>query len=152
MHAAMSAGEARDKKGRFRVNGYGNYQKELQNYREQSINMMTKGEVLTLLYDEIIKKLGKSKLWLEQKKFTEFNTEIDKTRAIVLYLSNNLDHKYPVSSNLFRLYDFVLYDLSRLAAGRNPAIIDEIIPIVSGLRDAFKEADIIARTPKSAAK
>lgn len=128
------------------VSGYtNNYQKELQSYREQAINTMGKGELLTLLYDEIIKKLGKAKLRLENGDQAGFNTEIDKTRAIVLYLSNTLNHKYPISANLFRLYDFVMYELSRLSASRNTEIINEIIPIITELRDAFKEADRMTR-------
>lgn len=110
---------------------------------------MGKGELLTLLYDEIIKKLGKAKLRLENDDLAGFNTEIDKTRAIVLYLSNTLNHKYPVSANLFRLYDFVMYDLSRLSASRNTEIINEIVPLITELRDTFKEAD---RMTKSSSK
>lgn len=136
------------------MNGYtNNYQKELQSYQEQAVNTMTKGEMLILLYDEVIKKLGKAKLRLENNDTDGFNTEIDKTRSIVLYLSNTLNHKYSVSTNLFRLYDFVMYDLSRLSASRNTEIINEIVPIISGLRDAFKEADRITTAGgKGAAK
>ena len=42
------------------------------------------------------------------------------------------------------MYDFFLYQLSRLSAGRNPKVIDELHPLVKELRDAFEEASKLA--------
>lgn len=38
------------------------------------------------------------------------------------------------------MYEFFLYELSRLQAGRNGAVIQELKPLVIELRDAFREA------------
>ena len=38
------------------------------------------------------------------------------------------------------MYDFFLFELSRLQAGRKVAVIQELKPLVAELRDAFKEA------------
>jgi flagellar protein FliS len=39
------------------------------------------------------------------------------------------------------MYDFFLYEIARLRAGRNKEIVQELKPLVAELRDAFKEAD-----------
>ena len=48
--------------------------------------------------------------------------------------------EYEISYELRRMYEFFLYELSRLQAGRNSAVIQELKPLVGELRDAFKEA------------
>ncbi|WP_206459595.1 flagellar export chaperone FliS [Anaerovorax sp. IOR16] len=129
-----------------------NYEKGFQHYKEQSVFTMTKGEMLILLYDEIVKKLNKAKILANNKDFANFEVEIDKTRKIVLYLINTLDLKYAVSTNLSRLYEFFIFELSRLNASRNLAIIDEMIPLIIDLRDTYKEADRLARKQSALAK
>lgn len=135
------------------MNNYtNNYEKEFQHYKEQSVNTMTRGEMLYLLYDEIIKKMNKAKILAEHKDYKNFEVEIDKTQKIVLYLINTLNRKYAVSQNLSKLYEFITFELSRLRASRNLAIIDDIIPLVVDLRDTFKEADRLAKQQSTLAK
>ena len=43
------------------------------------------------------------------------------------------------------MYEFFLYELSRLEAGRKKEIIREIRPLVVQLREAFQEADKMTR-------
>ncbi|WP_324824509.1 flagellar export chaperone FliS [Sinanaerobacter sp. ZZT-01] len=129
-----------------------NYGKGFQHYKEQSVNTMTKSEMLFLLYDEIIKKMNKAKILANNKDYANFKVEIDKTRKIVLYLMNTLDLKYAVSKDLSRMYEFFNYELSRLSASRNLKIIDELIPLVIDLKDTFKEADRLSRKQKVVAK
>ena len=47
---------------------------------------------------------------------------------------------YKISYELRRMYDFFLFELSRLQAGRRVTVIQELKPLVGELRDAFKEA------------
>ncbi len=127
-----------------------NYGKGFQHYKEQSVNTMMKSEMLFLLYDEIIKKMNKAKILANNNDYANFEVEIDKTRKIVLYLIDTLDLKYAVSKNLSRMYEFFIYELSRLNASRNLKIIDEIIPLVTDLRETFKEADRLSRQQNTA--
>ena len=41
--------------------------KGFQQYKEQSINTMTQGELLLLLYDELYKRLAQGELMLDQQ-------------------------------------------------------------------------------------
>ena len=109
-------------------------------YKMQSVNTMTRGEMLLLLYDELLKRLGKAELALKEKQYSVFEQSIQRSRDIVRYLDRTLNMEYPISRQLRRLYEYFLYDISRIQAGRNTAVIKELRDLVEELRDAFREA------------
>ena len=112
-----------------------------QHYKEQSINTMTQGELLLMVYDELIKRLMRCDLALEQKNYEVLDASLDRIIEILRYLDDCLDYQYPISRELHRLYDFFCYELSRVKAGRNKAELDRIRPMISDLRDSFRAAD-----------
>ncbi|MBE5988533.1 MAG: flagellar export chaperone FliS [Paenibacillaceae bacterium] len=118
------------------VNGY-------QHYKEQTVNTMTPGEMLNLLYDELLKRLTRSELALENKDYELFEQSIQRSMDIVTYLKDTLNFQYEISNELKRLYDFFIYELVRIKAGRNSSIISEIRPLIMDLRDSFREAQRI---------
>ncbi len=117
------------------------YQNGYQQYKMQSVNTMTRGEMLLLLYDELIKRLTRAELALEKEDFDAFEAAVKRSGEIVQYLKNTLNREYSISQELQRMYDFFLYEISRLQASRNPAVIEELRPLVMELREAFREAD-----------
>lgn len=119
------------------INGY-------QHYKEQTVSTMTPGEMLNLLYDELLKRLTRSELALENKDYTLFEQSIQRSIDIVTYLKGTLNYQYEISNELKLLYDFFLYELSRIKAGRNSEVIAEIRPLIMDLRDSFKEAQRIS--------
>lgn len=113
-------------------------------YKEQSINTMTKGEQLVLLFDEVVKNLKKSEIAIETKNYELLDVSIQKATDIVRYLISILDRSIPISNELYRMYDFFLYEFNRIKAGRNAEVIEEVRELVIDMRDAFREADKIA--------
>ena len=113
-------------------------------YKEQSINTMTKGEQLVLLFDEVVKNLKKSEIAIETKNYELLDVSIQKAADIVRYLISILDRSIPISNELYRMYDFFLYEFNRIKAGRNADVIEEVKELVIEMRDAFREADKIA--------
>ena len=113
-------------------------------YKEQSINTMTKGEQLVLLFDEVVKNLKKSEIAIETKNYELLDVSIQKATDIVRYLISILDRSIPISNELYRMYDFFLYEFNRIKAGRNADVIEEVKELVIEMRDAFREADKIA--------
>ena len=116
-----------------------------QQYKEQSVNTMTKGEMLLLLYDELLKRLMRAELALGKEDYETFTNSVIRCRDMVCYLRDCLDPQYAISSELRRMYEFFLYEFGRLEAGRNKEIIQEVRPLVTELREAFQEADKIAQ-------
>lgn len=115
------------------TNGY-------QQYKQQSVNTMTSGELLLLLYDELVKRLLRCDIALTKGDMALLEASADRSIEILRYLDDTLDGKYPVSRSLHRMYDFFLYELNRVKIGRNKDELDKIRPMIMELRDAFRTA------------
>ena len=118
------------------IKGYQGYQ----GYKEQGISDMTPGELLLLLYDELVKRLVRADLALGKKDYSLFEASIDRCLDILRYLDDTLDMQYPISRNLNRLYDYFSYELNRVKAGRNKTELDRVKTMVGELRETFREA------------
>ena len=112
-----------------------------QRYRENSLNTMTQGELLLLLYDELIKRLTQAELELKREQYPVFEGAVDRSLEIIRYLDSTLDRKYPISQNLSQLYEYFCYELSRVKAGRNATELARVKGMASELRDSFRQAD-----------
>ena len=115
------------------MNGY-------QQYKQQSVDTMTSGEMLILLFDGAVRNVTSAGLALDRQDYDTFETAVEKTDKIIRYLSATLNMDYEISKDLYRLYDYFLYQLSRLRAGRNKEITQELRKMLMELRDTFKEA------------
>ncbi len=120
-----------------------------QQYKTQSVETMTKGEMLILLYDEINKRLLRARTYFEKGDIDLFEADVQRAIDIVNYLIESLDRKYPISNDLYRLYDFMTFELMRLKSGRNLDLIDDITPLVKDLSESFKEADRLTKKDPS---
>ncbi len=116
------------------------YQNGYEQYKMQSVNTMTSSEMLLLLYDELMKRLARAQVALEDENYELFNQSVQRSKEIVQYLNHTLNMNYKISYELRRMYDFFLFELSRLQAGRRVTVIQELKPLVGELRDAFREA------------
>lgn len=117
------------------MNQYG-----FQQYKEQSVNTMTQGEMLLLLYDELLKRLTRAELSLKKPDYIIFEQSMDRCQEIVCYLKDTLDLNYEVSTGLDQMYNFFLYEISRIKVGRNTDVMKELKPLVLELRGAFAQA------------
>ena len=111
-----------------------------QGYKEQGINDLSQGELLLLLYDELVKRLLRADLALGKEDYPLFEASVDRSLDIIRYLDDTLDMQYPISRSLNRLYDFFSFELNRVKAGRNKTELDRVKTMVGELRDTFREA------------
>ena len=111
-----------------------------QKYQQQSVMTMTPGEMLTRLFDELIKQLSA---------FKEFNSQandaLQRAQRILRHLDATLDRQYEVSHGLSALYDYFIRRTVEANLRKDDAPIDEILPMVTELRDSFIQADRLAR-------
>lgn len=117
------------------MNGY-------QKYKEKSITSMSGSELLELLFQESVKRLSLAERALDEKDYTLFDDCLKRTSRIVRYLMDILDRSQPISSSLRNIYSYLIYDLSRVQAGRERSRdeIGRIRHILSELEEAFREA------------
>ena len=111
-----------------------------QQYKEQSINTMTQGELLLLLYDELVKRLTQAELALSKENWPVFEASVQRGIDIIDYLDQTLDKQYPISANLTQLYEYFTYGLGRVKIGRRNDPLNHVKSMVNELRDAFREA------------
>lgn len=117
-----------------------------QQYQKQSVMTMTQGEMLTKLYDEVIKQMSGAKICLTEKDLSGVNNALQKAQRVLFYLKSTLDFKYEISGNLDALYDFFIERIVQANMKKDAAILDEIIPMITELRDTFVQADRNARS------
>ena len=91
-----------------------NYQK----YKNDAIYSMSPVELLILLYDECNKNFRKAKIALQEDDYTLFESTLGRNQKIIMYLIKTLDMEYPISRDLRRLYDYILFDIgTRVTTG-----------------------------------
>ena len=111
-----------------------------QQYKQQSVGSMTSGELLLLLYDELVKRATMASIALDKGDFETFEAAVDRCSDIVNYLDETLDRKYPISQDLSRMYDYFTFQLGAIRIGRNKKRLSELRPMFAELRDAFRQA------------
>ena len=114
-----------------------------QKYKEQTVLSMSNIELLLLLYDEAISRLSKAEIAVEDGAWDIFEDCRRRATRIICYLGDILDmSRQPLAGDLERIYNYLIYDISRIKAGRKrqKAEIGRIIHILSELREAFDEA------------
>ena len=112
-----------------------------QQYKNQVVSTMTQGEMLLLLFDELVKRITRAELALKDQDNVVFEQSVNRAVDIIKYLKQTLNREYAISVQLRALYDFFIYELSRVKASRRQAILDELKPLVEELRDAFRQAE-----------
>lgn len=115
---------------------------QYQKYKEAAIYSMSPGELLIMLFDEAIGRLRKADIALEDKEYGIFDDCLDRTARIIRHLIDILDRKQPISSDLRRIYRYLLLDISQVKAGRERKQdeIARMVHILKELRDAFEQA------------
>ena len=114
--------------------------KGFQQYKAQSVNTMTQGELLLLLYDELYKRLSQAELMLDQQNYPVYEASVERAIAIIEYLDATLDRQYPISKNLAQLYEYFTYELGRAKIGRRKEILTHVKTMINELRDDFRQA------------
>lgn len=109
-------------------------------YKTQSVNTMTRGELLLLLYDELVKRLTRAELALNKEDYELFEASVTRCIEILEYLDDTLDMQYDIGRDLHKLYDYFTYELIRIRIGRNAALLAEVKPQLTDLRDTFRTA------------
>ena len=112
-----------------------------QQYKQQSINSMTPGELLMLLYDEAVKRSTLASIALDKQDWSTFEGAMDRCIDIVNYLDETLDRQYPISHDLSRMYEYFTYQLGRIKIGRNKQELERLRPMLADMRDAFRTAE-----------
>jgi len=115
------------------------------NYKNMSINTMTKGELLVLLFDKLVQRLTLSIILYKDNKIEEANLSLNKSRDIFNYLLASLDHGYGLSKDLSELYAFFNAEIIKAVAKKDISLIEQVLPMIKELRDTWSEAEKLSK-------
>ena len=124
-------------------------QNPYEKYKQQSVMTMTGGDMVNLLFETAIKRLNEGILCLEAKDFEGSSTAFQKAQNIFTHLDLTLDDKYEIAENLSALYEFFNYSIMQANMKKEAKPVQEILPMVTELKDSFYQADKQVRIQRS---
>lgn len=101
----------------------------------------SQGEILIMLYDGAIKFLTRAKEKIQERKYADKGVLLSRAIDIIAELdgSLNVEKGGDLAENLHKLYFFCNARILKASVRMETEHIDEVIRILSGLRDAYKQ-------------
>ena len=121
----------------------------IQQYKQLSINTMSKGEQLVLLLNEALKNLRYGSVMLKNGDSATAEKCTAKAKRIFHYLESILDTQYEVSQQLSDLYLFLHQEIVRAEFNRDAEVLDSLIPLVEEMVDTWTQAEKLVHMQKN---
>ncbi|MDF2685018.1 MAG: flagellar biosynthetic protein FliS [Clostridia bacterium] len=115
-------------------------------YRENTINALTAGELIILLFEEASVNINKAIMHINNKDICGAHNCIVKAENIILYLNDSLDMSFPISEKLTSLYDYMYDQLVKANIKKDISILESILKMTHELKDTWEKAEISNRT------
>lgn len=111
-------------------------------YKQVQQNTLTPGELLLALYDGLFRFLNGAKYSLSKGDVAKARELLCKAHAVVSELYVALDHKAApdLCANLASVYDFALARMTDANRQANEEHVDEVIRVLTPLREAWQQA------------
>jgi flagellar protein FliS len=109
-------------------------------YKKQDIETSNNQELVGKLFNEASLSLKRAMKAIDSKKLDAANDCIKKSQVIVNTLNNSLDMQYEISSDLRKLYTYMLRRMVEANLKKDKAILEEISGMLAELRDTWAEA------------
>lgn len=114
-------------------------------YKTQSLQTLTQGELVVKLLEEASKQVGMA-IFLESSNAVKSFNCIVKAGKIISTLNSSLDMNYAISIELNDMYLFLIENLNKANSNRDIKLMKELLSLINELKVAFKQADRIARS------
>lgn len=118
------------------------------NYVEQTSITATPGELLIMLWNAEIKNIKIAIISIRSNRIPEAHEKIMKAQAIIDELIYSLDTRYEISNELSKLYSFIKSELIAANLKKDVEKLEEILPLVTEMRDTWQEAYKLSRINK----
>ncbi|CZR95484.1 MULTISPECIES: flagellar export chaperone FliS [unclassified Clostridioides] len=104
------------------------------------LNKLSKEELLLMLVDGTVKYTNISKTALLNKDYLKAHNELVRVQNIFTELMNTLDQNAGQwAKDMYKVYEFIKYELIRADINKDIKIIDDILPIVEQIRNTWYE-------------
>lgn len=117
--------------------------KKCKNYFENEVLSATKEKIIQLVYDKVLISLNLAVKKIEENNIVDAHNNIIKAEIIIFHLMNHLDFKAgQISNNLFKVYEYALYQLKQANIKKDIEIIKNVIDIFKELNEAWKLVNV----------
>ncbi|MCC0674211.1 flagellar export chaperone FliS [Clostridioides sp. ES-S-0145-01] len=111
-------------------------------YKQNSVFMASKEQLLLMLVDGAVKYTKIARLSIVDKNMQRAHKELVRVQDIFTELMVTLDQNAGQwAKDMYRVYDFVRYELSRANIRKDVQIIDNVLPVIEQIKDTWHEAD-----------
>lgn len=118
---------------------YGN--NALNAYKNNSVNYASKEQLLLMLVDGAVKFSKIARQALEDKNIVESHKNLVKVQDIFTELMISIDKNAGEwAKQIYRVYDFIKNSLVEINLKKDLKAMDELIPVIEGIRDTWHEA------------
>jgi flagellar protein FliS len=122
-------------------------------YKKQSVTTMTPIEMIVKAYDESERQLNRAIHFIERKEYAEAHNALDRSAELINGLRSALDMNIgEISHNLDSLYEFFYRQIIQADMKKDVKIIEEILPQIAELKDAFVQISKMPRDNVMAAQ
>ena len=109
-------------------------------YRQQSFNTATPEKLLIMLFDGALRFTAQAREYMEEKNHEQSHYYLLRVQDIVLELIGSLDMDVPISAPLYKMYDYIRYNLTEANIKKDTVYLDEAERNLKELRDTWVEA------------
>ena len=107
---------------------------------------MTSGQILLLVYNELIKQLSMAQKAFEKSDIAEINRTLQKSQNLIRELQNTLNFDYGISNDLSSIYGFFYSVILNANIKKDSSELQGVIDMASELKETFAEAEKLARS------
>jgi flagellar protein FliS len=109
-------------------------------YKKTSIETLSPGKLLVMLYDGAIKNIDSAKKAINDLDMNTAHQQLTKTQDIITELMCTLNMDYDISHSLYSLYDYLQYRLVQANINKDVQILDEVRTFLVDLRNTWDQA------------
>ena len=121
----------------------------LQQYKSQSLETLTKGEIVIKLFEEASKQISTAIFLSNRGEDVKAYNCIAKAQKVILTLDKSLDRKYAISSELSQLYLFIHSNLSQALIAKDVTLLKRLLKMIDELKVTFRQAEKMARASRT---
>lgn len=111
-----------------------------QKYQQTQLQTAPPAQLLLMLYDGGIRFIRLGMAGIEERNFEKANTFLCKAQAVIHELIASLNHEYPISKDLLRIYEYLVHRLIVANMKKDKAPAEEVLSHMLDLREAWETA------------
>ncbi len=109
-------------------------------YKKTSIETVSPGRLLVMLYDGAIKNIDTAKKAINDQDINTAHQQLVNAQDIITELICTLNMDYEIAHSLYSLYEYMQHQLAQANLKKDVHILDEVRTFLVELRNTWEEA------------